>query len=184
MGSEELAANMFRATQADAKLRRESVQGKDLANQTHLEIGKIVRRAIAEAGGTMPENLPTPDKSIQELQHEEQKQIEAERQPSLFNVLTYRTRYLFRSGNTWPEHFFRVDSIIQQRSGYEQNPQIALFPIEWLHGLLADCAGPHATGEHPELTATIAAVSSAPRTLPASLKLAESNASTPHHRRS
>jgi DNA-damage-inducible protein D len=87
MGSEKLAANMFRATQADAKLRRESIQGKDIANQTHLEIGKIVRRAIAEAGGTMPEDLPTPDKSIQELQHEEQKRIEAERQPSLFDAL-------------------------------------------------------------------------------------------------
>lgn len=87
MGSEELGANIFRATQADAKLRREGIQGKEKANQTHLQIGKIVRRAIAEAGGTMPENLPTPEKSIQELQREEQKRIAAERQPSLFDQL-------------------------------------------------------------------------------------------------
>jgi DNA-damage-inducible protein D len=87
MGSEELAANMFRATQTDAKLRRQGIQGKNEANQTHLEIGKIVRKAIEEAGGTMPENLPTPAKSIQELQRDEQKRIEAERQPSLFDTL-------------------------------------------------------------------------------------------------
>jgi len=87
MGSEELAANMFRATQTDAKLRRQGIQGKNEANQTHLEIGKIVRKAIEEAGGTMPENLPTPAKSIQELQRDEQKRIEAERQPSLFDIL-------------------------------------------------------------------------------------------------
>jgi len=87
MGSEELGANIFRATQADAKLRREGIQGKDEANQAHLEIGKIVRKAIEEAGGTMPEHLPTPEKSIQELQHDEQKRIEAERQPSLFDQM-------------------------------------------------------------------------------------------------
>ena len=87
MGSEELAANMFRATQTDAKLRRQGIQGKNEANQTHLEIGKIVRKAIEEAGGTMPENLPTPAKSMQELQRHEQKRIEAERQPSLFDTL-------------------------------------------------------------------------------------------------
>ena len=87
MGSEELAANMFRATQTDAKLRRQGIQGKNEANQTHLEIGKIVRKAIEEAGGTMPENLPTPAKSIQELQRDEQKRIEAQRQPSLFDTL-------------------------------------------------------------------------------------------------
>ncbi len=83
MGSEELASNIFRAAQTDAKLRRENIRGKDQANQTHLEIGKIVRKAIVEAGGTMPENLPTPTKSIQELQREEQ--LEQRRQPSLFD---------------------------------------------------------------------------------------------------
>ena len=85
MESEELGANIFRATQTDAKLRREGIQGSDAANQTHFEIGQIVRKAIAEAGGTMPEDLPTPEKSIQELQRDEQKRIERERQPSLFD---------------------------------------------------------------------------------------------------
>lgn len=61
MGSEELAANLFRATQADAKLRRENIQGEAMANQTHFEVGRKVRQTIKELEGTMPENLPTPD---------------------------------------------------------------------------------------------------------------------------
>jgi len=59
MGSEELAANLFRATQADAKLRRESVQGENEANLTHYKVGKKVRQTIEELGGTMPEELPS-----------------------------------------------------------------------------------------------------------------------------
>ncbi|GAC1360637.1 MAG: DNA damage-inducible protein D [Ktedonobacteraceae bacterium] len=90
MGSEELGANIFRATQTDAKLRREGIKGQEKANQTHFEIGKIVRKAIEEAGGTMPEDLPTPEKSIQELQRNEQKRIESKRQPSLFEALEER----------------------------------------------------------------------------------------------
>ena len=65
MGSEELAANLFRATQTDAKLRRENIHGKDAANETHYQVGAKVRQTIEELGGTMPEDLPTPDKSIQ-----------------------------------------------------------------------------------------------------------------------
>ncbi len=84
MGSEELGANIFRATQTDAKLRREGITGKDRANKTHYEVGQKVRQTIQELGGTMPENLPTPEKSIQELQRDEQKRLAAERQPSLF----------------------------------------------------------------------------------------------------
>lgn len=61
MGSEELAANLFRATQADAKLRRENIQGEAKANQAHFEVGRKVRQTIRELGGTMPENLPVPD---------------------------------------------------------------------------------------------------------------------------
>ncbi len=87
MGSEELAANMFRATQADAKLRRDQVSSKEGANVTHFQVGREVREAIARLGGTMPEDLPTPEKSIQELQYEEQKQLEQQRQPSLFDGL-------------------------------------------------------------------------------------------------
>ncbi len=86
MGSEELGANIFRATQTDAKLRREQISGKDAANSTHYEVGREVRETIKRLGGTMPEDLPTPEKSIQELQHDEQRRIEAERQPSLFDL--------------------------------------------------------------------------------------------------
>lgn len=86
MGSEELGANIFRATQTDAKIRREGIRGKEKANRTHYQVGKKVRQTIQELGGTMPEDLPTPEKSIQELQHEEQKRIEQRQQPSLFDT--------------------------------------------------------------------------------------------------
>jgi DNA-damage-inducible protein D len=58
MGSAELAANLFRATQTEEKLKRDNIKGKQKANQTHLEVGKKVRKTIQEIGGTMPENLP------------------------------------------------------------------------------------------------------------------------------
>ncbi|MFA6514247.1 MAG: DNA damage-inducible protein D [Patescibacteria group bacterium] len=61
MGSEELAANLFRATQTDAKLRRENIQGEMSANLTHYNVGQKVRKTIEELGGDMPENLPTAD---------------------------------------------------------------------------------------------------------------------------
>lgn len=73
MGSEELAANLFRATQTDAKLRRDGIQGKDNANKTHFEVGQKVRQTIKELGGTMPEDLPTPEKSIRQLEREQKK---------------------------------------------------------------------------------------------------------------
>ena len=73
MGSTELAANLFRATQTEEKLRRENIQGKEAANQTHYDVGKKVRQTIAELGGTMPENLPTPSKSIQQLERQNAK---------------------------------------------------------------------------------------------------------------
>jgi len=65
MASEELAANLFRTTQTEAKLRRESIQGENKATRTHFEVGKKVRQTIQELGGTMPEKLPTPE-SIKE----------------------------------------------------------------------------------------------------------------------
>ena len=74
MGSTELAANYFRITQTEEKLRREQIQGEDLANKTHFDVGKKVRQTIAELGGTMPEDLPTPEKSIREIE-KEQKQL-------------------------------------------------------------------------------------------------------------
>lgn len=73
MGYEELAANLFRATQTEAKLRRENIQGKQEANKTHFEVGKKVRDTIKDLGGTMPEDLPTPEKSIQQLAREQKK---------------------------------------------------------------------------------------------------------------
>jgi DNA-damage-inducible protein D len=85
MGSEELASNIFRAAQTDAKLRREEIQGKEQANQTRHEVGSEVRKAIKRLGGTMPEDLPTPEKSIQQLQRDEQKRIKQQEQPSLFD---------------------------------------------------------------------------------------------------
>lgn len=75
MGSEELAANLFRATQTEAKLRREHISDKRQANSTHYAVGKKVRQTISELGGTMPENLPTPDKSIKQIEREEKKRL-------------------------------------------------------------------------------------------------------------
>lgn len=77
MGSDELAANIFRASQTKQKLEREQIQGKEKANQTHYEVGKEVRETIRRLGGTMPEDLPTPKESIQQLQDRSQ--------PSLFD---------------------------------------------------------------------------------------------------
>lgn len=77
MGSEELAANLFRATQTDAKLRRDGVYGKDAANAVHFSVGEKVRQTIEELGGTMPEDLPVPKKSIKQLEKEEKKRLEA-----------------------------------------------------------------------------------------------------------
>lgn len=67
MGSTELAANLFRATQADDKLRREKIRDKVHANNVHYNVGKKVRETIRELGGEMPENLPTPEKSIKQV---------------------------------------------------------------------------------------------------------------------
>uniref|UniRef100_UPI003F801997 DNA damage-inducible protein D n=1 Tax=Waltera acetigignens TaxID=2981769 RepID=UPI003F801997 len=75
MGYEELAANLFRATQTEAKLRRENIQGKQEANKTHFEVGKKVRDTIKDLGGTMPEDLPTPEKSIQQLERGQKKKL-------------------------------------------------------------------------------------------------------------
>ncbi|MFH1847578.1 MAG: DNA damage-inducible protein D [Candidatus Omnitrophota bacterium] len=75
MGSTELAANLFRATQAEEKLKRDQVKGKNKANQTHYEVEKKVRKTIKELGGTMPENLPTPDKSIKQIEGKTKRQI-------------------------------------------------------------------------------------------------------------
>ena len=67
MGSEELADNIFRIAQTDAKLKRENVDNEYTANSVHYEVGKEVRNSIERLGGTMPEKLPTPEKSLKEM---------------------------------------------------------------------------------------------------------------------
>jgi len=76
MGSTELAANLFRATQTEEKLRRENIQGKTRANKTHFEVGKKVRQTIEELGGTMPEDLPKPDEDLKKLEKKQAKKDE------------------------------------------------------------------------------------------------------------
>ena len=73
MGSEELADNIFRIAQTDAKLKRDKVDNEYTANSIHYEVGKKVRNTIKELGGTMPENLPTPERSLKELEKETKK---------------------------------------------------------------------------------------------------------------
>ena len=75
MGSEELADNLFRIVQTEAKLKKDKIKGETNANKTHYKIGRIVRNAIKEAGGTMPEDLPTPEKSLKELEKENKKKF-------------------------------------------------------------------------------------------------------------
>jgi DNA-damage-inducible protein D len=75
MGSTELAANLFRATQTEEKLRRENIQGKAAANKAHYDVGSKVRDTIRDIGGTMPEDLPTPQKSIKQIEREQEKKI-------------------------------------------------------------------------------------------------------------
>ncbi|CBN87621.1 TPA: DNA damage-inducible protein D [Neisseria lactamica] len=80
MNASELAANLFRATQTEEKLRRENIQGKTQANRVHFEVGQKVRQTIEELGGIMPENQPVPEKSIKQLENEEQKRLAATEQ--------------------------------------------------------------------------------------------------------
>jgi DNA-damage-inducible protein D len=74
MGSTELAANLFRTTQTEDKLRRDNIKGKDKANVTHYEVGQKVRKTIQELGGIMPEELPKPEKSIKQIERQKIKE--------------------------------------------------------------------------------------------------------------
>ena len=76
MGSAELGANIFRITQTEALLEKQQEPNERIATNTHYKVGKTVRKAIEELGGTMPEDLPTPKKSIKELEKEELKKLE------------------------------------------------------------------------------------------------------------
>ena len=70
MGSDELIANLFRISQTEQKLKNENINLESKANETHFEVGKEIRNTIKKLGGTMPEDLPTPDKSLKELEKE------------------------------------------------------------------------------------------------------------------
>ena len=78
MGSTELAANLFRATQTDEKLRRENVKGKEKAYQTHFEVGQKVRKTIQELGGSMPEDLPTPNISVKKIERNNERKTQGD----------------------------------------------------------------------------------------------------------
>ena len=70
MGSEELAANLFRISQTESKLRKDNIKGETLATKVHYNIGKNIREVIEKNGGTMPEDLPKPDKSLKQIEKE------------------------------------------------------------------------------------------------------------------
>lgn len=75
MGSAELGANVFRITQTESLLEKQEVLSEKIATDTHYKVGKVISKAIQELGGTMPEDLPTPEKSIKDLEKEESKKI-------------------------------------------------------------------------------------------------------------
>ena len=96
MGSTELAANLFRATQTEEKLRRENIQGKKEAGQAHYEVGSKVRQTITDLGGTMPEDLPTPEKSIKQIEKEQRKRLSCRWCRKLFyQIILFHTFYLY-----------------------------------------------------------------------------------------
>ena len=78
MGSAELAANLFRITQTDEKLKNDKIKGENNACDTHNQIGKNVRKFMLENGGVAPEQLPTPSKSLKELENKKNELIENE----------------------------------------------------------------------------------------------------------
>lgn len=75
MGSEELAANLFRITQTESKLKKDKIHTENDANKTHYNVGAKVRKTIKELGGTMPEDLPTPKKSLKQIEKEKNKKL-------------------------------------------------------------------------------------------------------------
>ena len=75
MCSEELAANLFRISQTESKLKKDNIQNENEANKTHYNIGKNIRDVIAKNGGTMPEDLPTPEKSLKQIEKENKNKL-------------------------------------------------------------------------------------------------------------
>ena len=78
MGSDELIANLFRISQTEQKLKKDNVKTENVANEVHYEVGRKIRKTIQELGGTMPEDMPTPEKSLKELEKEQKKQQKLE----------------------------------------------------------------------------------------------------------
>ena len=87
MGSEELIANLFRISQTEQKLKRENIDNEKDANNAHYEVGSKIRKTIKELGGTMPEDLPTPDKSLKQLEKENKNELLQDK--SMKNSLFY-----------------------------------------------------------------------------------------------
>ena len=76
MGSDELIANLFIISQTEQKLKNYNIKGEGNANKVHFEVGSEVRKTIEKLGGTMTEDLPTPTKSLKELEKDRRNQIE------------------------------------------------------------------------------------------------------------
>jgi len=85
MGSEELVANLFRISQTDSKLTRENIHGADAASDTHYVVGREVRTAIQRVRGTMPEDLPTPSKSISQVEREQLAKLKNRKNPLMLD---------------------------------------------------------------------------------------------------
>ena len=75
MGSDELVANLFRISQTEQKLKRDNIKTEKDANKTHYDVGAKIRKTIKELGGIMPEELPTPEKSLKQLEKESKKEL-------------------------------------------------------------------------------------------------------------
>ena len=75
MGSDELIANLFRISQTEQKLKKDNINSEREANNVHYEVGRKIRNTIKELGGTMPEELPAPKKSLKELEKEKKNSL-------------------------------------------------------------------------------------------------------------
>ena len=147
MGSTELAANLFRATQTEEKLRRDNIKGKQEANQTHYHVGKKVRETIKELGGTMPEDLPTPEKSIQQIEKEQMQRLKKpsdSRQRNIIltfiRVIKSVRRSLRRLRRPMPYCLIRIrdasmiSSVMQHLMAQAAEP-VALISQAWIWGI-------------------------------------------------
>ncbi|GHT33888.1 hypothetical protein FACS189434_09090 [Bacteroidia bacterium] len=79
MNSKELIANLFRISLAEEKIKKEQIQGTHNATIAHNQVGQEVRKTIERVGGVLPENQPTPTKSIEEVQKEQLKKLKSQK---------------------------------------------------------------------------------------------------------